>query len=322
MPKVVKSSCRYSAEAVARTSPTVDRWYREGVRRCWRRRARRPGRLRIDSSCRDLIRRMAAENCLWGAPRIHGELLKLGIAISERTVSRYLRGRPPRRSQTWRTFFANHLGDPTLTSPVMFADARGDASDVSFHPTQLSINGAVSGHWAVDCGLPLQPTFLGMRLRQDHLQDRTAACKSTGRGPPPHPWLQLPRRPATVPSVCACEYLTHRLIYSGQTGVRGAASVEIALWDLIGKTANQPLYKLWGGIKDRVVPYASQLRLSTIEGRLHRRGGPTASGRIWAATTTRGTAAARRVSRRTVRSVDRSILVRVAVSSGSRSPAC
>jgi hypothetical protein len=68
---------------------------------------------------------MAAENCLWGAPRIHGELLKLGIAISERTVSRYLRGRPPTRSQTWRTFFANHLGNPAVTSPV-FADARDD----------------------------------------------------------------------------------------------------------------------------------------------------------------------------------------------------
>ena len=82
---------------------------------------------------------MAAENCLWGAPRIHGELLTLGIAISERTVSRYLRGRPPTRSQTWRTFFANHFGDRTFISPVMFADASGadivvDTSDVSFRP--------------------------------------------------------------------------------------------------------------------------------------------------------------------------------------------
>jgi hypothetical protein len=80
---------------------------------------------------------MAAENCLWGAPRIHGELLKLGIAISERTVSRYLRGRPPTRSQSWGTFFANHFGDRTPISPVMFADASGedidvDASNVSF----------------------------------------------------------------------------------------------------------------------------------------------------------------------------------------------
>jgi hypothetical protein len=46
------------------------------------------GRPRIDSTCRDLIRRTAADNCLWGAPRIHGELLKLGFTISERTVSR------------------------------------------------------------------------------------------------------------------------------------------------------------------------------------------------------------------------------------------
>jgi L-alanine-DL-glutamate epimerase-like enolase superfamily enzyme len=58
------------------------------------------------------------------------------------------------------------------------------------------------------------------------------------------------------------EFLASRLI------LRGAASVEIALWDLIGKAANQPLYKLWGGVKDRVIPYASQLRLSTIEERV------------------------------------------------------
>ena len=139
---------------------------------------------------------MAAENCLWGAPRIHGELLKLGIAISERTVSRYLRGRPTTQSQTWRTFFANHFGDRTFISPLMFADASGNdivvnASDVSLRPTQLSINGSCrSAHWAVDCDVPLQSTFLGMRLRQDHLQDRTGAYKSTGRDPPPHPWLQ------------------------------------------------------------------------------------------------------------------------------------
>ena len=64
---------------------------------------------------------MAAENRLWGAPRIHGELLKLGITVSERTVSRYLqRDRLTAPSQTWRTFIANHLGQltviPTTTS--------------------------------------------------------------------------------------------------------------------------------------------------------------------------------------------------------------
>jgi D-galactarolactone cycloisomerase len=64
------------------------------------------------------------------------------------------------------------------------------------------------------------------------------------------------------------EEIAHRLIFSGTTGVRGAASVEIAVWDLIGKATNQPLYKLWGGVKDRVIPYASQLRLSTVEERV------------------------------------------------------
>jgi hypothetical protein len=127
-------------EALVLIQPaTVDRWHRQGVRRCWRRPSRRPGRPRIDSTCRDLIRRMAAENCLWGAPRIHGELLKLGITISERTVSRYLRGRPTTRSQTWKTFFTNHFGGQTFISPVMFADERDedivvDVSDVSLRP--------------------------------------------------------------------------------------------------------------------------------------------------------------------------------------------
>ena len=194
---------------------TVDRWYREGVRRCRHRRAGRPGRPRIDSSCRDLIQRMAAENCLWGAPRIHGELLKLGFAISERTVSRYLRGRPPARSQTWRTFFANHLGGPTLPSPVMFTDARGDdvvgSRDVSSRPTQLSTNAfGVSTHWAIfDQGRSLEPTFLGKRLRHDHLHDRTGAGKKTGRDPPPHP-LHLPRRPATGSFRLCLQYLCDR----------------------------------------------------------------------------------------------------------------
>ncbi len=55
---------------------TVARWRRDGFSRCWRRRCRLPGRPRIDSQCRSLIRQMAAENRLWGAPRVHGELLR------------------------------------------------------------------------------------------------------------------------------------------------------------------------------------------------------------------------------------------------------
>src|SRR5205807_4067383 len=136
---------------------------------------------------------MAAKNCLWGAPRIHGELLKLGIAISERTVSRYLRGRPTTRSQTWRTFFANHVGGQTFISPpVMFADAHDedivvDASDLSFCPF-LSIDASCASlhRPSVDWGRSLQPSFLGVRLGHNHLQDHAGARKSSGRDPPRH----------------------------------------------------------------------------------------------------------------------------------------
>ena len=98
-------------EALVLVQPaTVARWHREGLRGCWSRRPRRrPGRPCIDAQLRALIRRMATENRLWGAPRIHGELLKLGLVVSERTVSRYLPDRRTLPSQTWRTFLANHL---------------------------------------------------------------------------------------------------------------------------------------------------------------------------------------------------------------------
>jgi putative transposase len=78
---------------------------------------------------RTLIAKMSAANPLWGAPRIHGELRKLGIDVSERTVSRLLRRQPHRPSQTWRTFLANHVAAlasmdfftvPTVTGRVLF----------------------------------------------------------------------------------------------------------------------------------------------------------------------------------------------------------
>jgi hypothetical protein len=178
-------------EALVLIQPaTVDRWHREGIRRCWRRRSRRPGRPRIDSTCRDLIWRMATENCLWGAPRIHGEFLKLGITISERTVSRYLRGRPTTRSQTWRTFFANHLASHTLISPVIFADAHDEDIVVDSFRLAPSIDASpASIHGpSVDWGHPLQPSSIGARLGHNHLPDGTEARKSSGRDPPWHPY--------------------------------------------------------------------------------------------------------------------------------------
>src|SRR5215203_4804904 len=105
---------------------TVDRWYRDRFNGRWWRRSRRPGRPRINSQCRELIARLAQENHLWGTPRVHGELLKLGIVVSERTVSRYLAKRPKRPSQTWRTFVANHLGQFTCMSSMPSPHGPGD----------------------------------------------------------------------------------------------------------------------------------------------------------------------------------------------------
>jgi hypothetical protein len=88
---------------------TVIRWHRRGFRAYWRRKSRqRDGRPMIDGEIRDLIQRMSRDNPLWGAPRIHAELLMLGIEVAESTVGRYLpkRGQPP--SQGWKTFLRNH----------------------------------------------------------------------------------------------------------------------------------------------------------------------------------------------------------------------
>ncbi len=109
---------------------TVIGWHRKGFRLYWTWKSRnRSGRPRIDAEIRSLIRRMARENPTWGAPRIHGELLKLGFEVSEATVSRYMprRRKPP--SQTWRSFLRNHTLDlvsidffvvPTATFRVLY----------------------------------------------------------------------------------------------------------------------------------------------------------------------------------------------------------
>ena len=90
---------------------TVIAWHRKGFRLYWTWRVRRgkPGRPALPQEIRDLIRMMSRNNPMWGAPRIHGELLKLGIEITEPTVAKYmLRQRKP-PSQTWRTFLENHV---------------------------------------------------------------------------------------------------------------------------------------------------------------------------------------------------------------------
>ena len=110
---------------------TILRWHRAGFKAFWSWKSRnRAGRPKIDRGLRDLIRRMSRENPLWGASRIHGELLMLGFDVAQSTVSKYMArpSRPP--SQTWKTFLQNHAEAiaaidmcvfPTLTFDVLFA---------------------------------------------------------------------------------------------------------------------------------------------------------------------------------------------------------
>src|SRR5262245_24534322 len=91
---------------------TVVGWHRQGFRRYWAWKSRRrSGRPVIDTELRDLIRRMSRANPLWGAPRIHGELLKLGLTVSQATGSKYMLGPPRPPSQAWRAFLKNHAAD-------------------------------------------------------------------------------------------------------------------------------------------------------------------------------------------------------------------
>jgi hypothetical protein len=108
-------------DAISVVQPaTVIRWQRTGFKLVWTWKSRRhgPGRPAVALEVRALIRRMSTANPIWGAPRIHGELQKLGIEISQATVSKYVvrHRKPP--SQTWRIFLENHL--QTLVSVDFF----------------------------------------------------------------------------------------------------------------------------------------------------------------------------------------------------------
>jgi hypothetical protein len=103
---------------------TVVQWHRKSFRLYWWRRSRRLGRPRMSREIRDLIRKMSQANPLWGAPRIHGELLKLGIDVSQATVARYLPWRPKVPSPTWRSFLHNHLHDTAVVDMFLVVTAR------------------------------------------------------------------------------------------------------------------------------------------------------------------------------------------------------
>jgi hypothetical protein len=108
---------------------TILRWHRQGFRLYWRWKSRRAGRPDTAQEIRALIRKMCLANPTWGAPRIHGELLKLGIEVSQTTVLKYMVRQPKPPSQSWRTFLDNHIKQlvsidffvvPTINFKLMF----------------------------------------------------------------------------------------------------------------------------------------------------------------------------------------------------------
>src|SRR6202043_3808863 len=110
---------------------TLVRWHRAGFRCYWRWKSLgRGGRPQIETELRALIRRMSIENPLWGAPRIHGELLKLGFDVAQSSVAKYMVKRRGPPSQGWRTFLHNHAPDiaamdlfvvPTIGFDLLYA---------------------------------------------------------------------------------------------------------------------------------------------------------------------------------------------------------
>jgi len=168
-----------SALAIVRPE-TVVAWHRAGFRLFWTWKVRRGqrGRPLISREVRDLIRQMCRENPGWGAPRIHGELLKLGIDIGESSVSKYMvRGRKP-PSQTWRTFLDNHLTQlvsidfftvPTLRFQVLYVFL------VLAHDRQRVLHFNVTAHPTAEwTGQQLREAFPFEHLPRYLLRDRDA----------------------------------------------------------------------------------------------------------------------------------------------------
>ena len=179
----------------------------------WRWKSRpRGGRPQIETDLRGLIRRMSIENPLWGAPRIHGELLKLGFEVAQSSVAKYMVKRRGPPSQGWRTFLRNHAPDvaamdlfvvPTIGFDLLYAFVimRLDRRDlvwinVTAHPTAEWVARQITEAFPWD-GAPrymirdrdrIYGTVVTRRLRTMGIRDKPTA--------PASPWLRVPTKPA------------------------------------------------------------------------------------------------------------------------------
>jgi putative transposase len=169
----------WRAAVVIVTPETVIAWHRRGFRLFWRWKSRHRGRPTVSAEVRTLIRSMSEANPLWGAPRIHGELLKLGIDVSQATVAKYMirQRRPP--SQTWRTFLTNHVGQitaadffvvPTATYRLLFVLI------ILAHHRRRVVHVAVTAHpTAAWTSQQLREAFPGNEVPRYLIRDRDDA---------------------------------------------------------------------------------------------------------------------------------------------------
>jgi transposase InsO family protein len=150
------------------TPETVVGWHRRGFRLFWTWKSRRrSGRPAVPADLRALIRELSTANPLWGAPRVHGELQKLGLVVSQPTVAKYMRRHPRPPSQTWRTFLTNHASQimaadlfvvPTVTFRLLFVLV------ILSHDRRRIVHTAVTDH-------PTAP-WVAQQLRNAFPEDR------------------------------------------------------------------------------------------------------------------------------------------------------
>jgi hypothetical protein len=257
--------CPRILDAITIVRPeTVVRWHRMGFAAYWRWKSRPlGGRPRIGKEVRDLIRRMSFENPLWGAPKIHGELLKLGIDVAQSTVSIYMVPRRDRPLQTWKTFLRNHVEGiasidlfvvPTIAFQQLFAflvlghrrrqllwfavtrnpTAEWLARQITeaFPWDRLEWKG---GPWPDDVGLegrqvflrpPRAPALMGPN------EPFAPPCirhlwppRATGTVFPPGSWLLTAPRCATVPARWSVHGVVHHFSSCPATVVQGLECV-------------------------------------------------------------------------------------------------
>ena len=182
---------------------TVVAWHRRGFRLYWtwksRRRTGRPG---VPSDVRALIHELSTANPLWGAPRIHGELQKVGISVSQSTVAKYMRRHPRPPSQTWRTFLTNHASQimaadlfvvPTVTFRLLFVLV------ILEHDRRRLVHSAVTAHpTAASIAQQLRNAFPHDQAPRYLLRDRDtafAAIETTLTGMQVQPVRTAPRSP-------------------------------------------------------------------------------------------------------------------------------